>query len=169
MPKPKDRIARENPEIRQELIDLMSDGYTYDECVEYCRNKGYDFSRSAIGRLGAKHFELMSESRQLAESAKFMKMSPGDALLVDDMICSQIQQKLYRLIQSDEIDLTESHALIGQLARLQDSSTRREKFRSDLEDKKARAVEKVTDIAKKGGLSDEVISTIRQQIMGIAA
>jgi ribosomal protein L18E len=167
--KPRGRMARELPkEIISQVNDLMTDGATYDEVAAWLNQRGYDISRSAVGRYGQKFFEFRQQALHFRDQADALRGAPGEALTIDEVITQAIQQQIMAKLMDGTLDVTEAPKLLGELARLQGAAINREKLKQDFMERAKTAAESVEKIAKTGGLSDDTVQEIRARILGVA-
>jgi hypothetical protein len=165
------RLATELPkEIRAEVDRLLLEpGITYDDIKEFLTGRGFDISRSSIGRYGQEFMSAYQRLRQVEDQAKsLVTEAGGDGLVLEEAASKLFAQQILEALVNNSMDVREKAKLIDAFAKLQASSTMREKFKSDLAAKAATAAEKVEKIVRKGGLSAETVQTIRREILGIA-
>lgn len=171
------------PEMREELNErLVSSGFQgYQELSEWLGERGIQISRSSVQRYGQdlqEEFELaMGNVRRTTEMAKALADTIDDpegnligstAAIVQDQLL-----KITMAISNAEHEpedaakhlskVTRALADIGRLSLGQKKHAREiraEAFRE--------AADKATEVAKRGGLSEEMVTNLRKELLGIA-
>jgi hypothetical protein len=163
------RIDDELPaEVRGQVDRLLIEGgATYDDIRDFLAEQGYDISRSAIGRYGKDFLNTYQRLRVAEDQARSLVSEVGDGLALDEAASKLLMQQVLELLISTELTPKERMSLMKSVAFLQSSSVQREKLKSELRKKAETAVGEVAQIAKNGGLSDEAIRQIEEQVLGI--
>lgn len=163
------RIETELPaELRREMNRLLLQGATYEEASAWCSEQGVDISKSAIGRYGKKFFEAYQAITQFEDQSRAIVSATEEGLPMEEALGKLLMQKAMAAVVEEDFDIIANAKLIGQIARLQSSHINLAKHKMDLEAKAAHVAEECNEIAKKGGLSDEVADQIRRKILGIS-
>lgn len=163
------KVATDLPaEIRQQVHGLLLDGATYEELSKWLAAKGYEISKSSIGRYGKKFYEVHQRMATYRDQVKALSGEAGEALSLDDVLSQMIQQQLLEKLMAGDLNVVDDPKLIGELARLQRETSNREKLKADLAARVHQAAEEVETIAKKGGLSGDTVERIKSEILGIA-
>lgn len=170
-------------EIRDELTaKLVGSGFSdYSALAEWLAEKGHAISRSALQRFGADleaEFEAATQdARRSIELARAMRAngnSDNDGALLDAS-SSILQDQLLRIslaLRTVDVDPQEAVKLVSQasraLADLGRLKVSYEKWQGELREKAQLAANAVTAKARKGGLSEDVIRQIEEEVLGIA-
>lgn len=158
-----------SPEDLKELHKALSTpGVTYDDVVDWLKARGYQISRSAVGRYGKDFLSRLERLREVEEKARTIVSEVGDALAMEEAAAKIFTQKvLEHLLSIDDLSGQKFGSLMMAFSKLQASSTQRERLKTDIQKKINEAAEEVNKVAKAKGLSDEAASEIRQKILGI--
>jgi hypothetical protein len=156
------------PEVRREVDRLLVEGnVTYDDIKEYLAKKGYDISRSGIGRYGKGFLASYQKLRILEDQARTLVSEAGDGMVLEEAVSKLFAQKLVEAQLEEDFDVLEHGRLIGDFAKLQSSTVQRERFKRELKEKVEKTAESVVKTARQGGLSEEKAEEIRKKILGI--
>ena len=156
-------------EIRQDLNRLLlEDSYTYEEVSAWCKQRGYDISKSAIGRYGKDFFEAYKSIQQFEEQARVLTSEPGTNMTLEEATGKLITKKVLSALISNEVDILEQNKLISAFAALQNSNVKRESMKVQFADRAKKVADDVQSLVKKQGLTDDAAETIRQKILGVA-
>jgi DNA-binding transcriptional ArsR family regulator len=147
-------------DVRKEVDALLIENATYEEISEYLKSKGYDISRSAVGRYGKDFMNYIREVRIIEDQAKQIVSGNDDAMVLEEAIVT--------MLMSEGINLNKIPRIVSDFARLQASSVLRERMKAEFRKKAEATADAVAKIVKKGGLSDSAASQIRAKILGIA-
>jgi hypothetical protein len=169
------KIATFPTEVQSAVNDLLAGGVTYEEITHRLRDLGHQVGKSSVARYG-KEFAAQLEAAQ--KTKDFMR-TLVDEVGMDplELESGAIKLSLHRAVETvmkaeatgDE-DPMEAIRAIGLLAKSSAHvETVRMKFRAEQKAKAAEAADQVKAIAKKGGLSDEMIREIEEKVLGIAA
>lgn len=72
------KIETELPaDLREEVNRLLLEGTTYEDAALYCQTKGYDISRSSMGRYGKEFFEAYRNIKQFEDQSKALTSEVG--------------------------------------------------------------------------------------------
>jgi hypothetical protein len=75
------------PELRREVDRLLLEpGVTYDDIREFLAGRGYDISRSSIGRYGKEYLESYQRLKIAIDQAKCMKAEAGEGLALEEAV-----------------------------------------------------------------------------------
>jgi len=160
------RISDELPaEIRAEVNRLLIEpGVTYDDIEKYLTEKGYDISRSAIGRYGKGFLAVYQKLRIIEDKSKALVSEVGEGLVLEEAASKMFVQKIIELQLEDKIDPTEIPRILSDFAKLQASSIMRERLKDDFKKKVEKVTEKVSQNKK---LDPETIRIIKEEIYGL--
>lgn len=166
--KTRTRVETDLPEdIRDDLNRLLLENATYDEITDWCREQGFDISRSSIGRYGKRFLESYRLIKQTEDQARALTSEVGDGLRMEEATSKLLVQQIMSALVADPGDILEHHRIIQAFAALQGSSVRREKAKAEFADRVRKAAENVEKIAVKGGLSADVVGKLRKEILGV--
>jgi len=146
---------------------LVEPDTTYDDIRDFLKGRGYDISRSAIGRYGKSFLNILRETRIIEDKAAALVSEAASGLVLAEAADKLLAKKLIELLLADGVDLAATTRIMGDFAKLQSSSVQRERMKADLKKKTEKAVESIEKIVKKSGLSDATAAQIRQKILGI--
>lgn len=162
-------------EIKAELDKwLVHKGFAgYVELSEWLEDKGYAISKSALHRYGSKFEERLASLKMATEQAKaVVAASPDDEGAVNDALMRLVQERLFSVLVEFDIS-TVKEVNLGTLARaiadLARASVKQKEWQAEVKTKASDAAEKVEKVARKGGLSEEAVKTIREEILGVGA
>jgi hypothetical protein len=163
------RIGDELPqELKREVDRLLVEGnVTYDDIKAFLEEKGYDISRSAIGRYGKEFLASYQRLRVIEEKSRALVSEAGDGMVLEEAAAKIFAQKIVEAQLLEGFDILENPRLIGDFAKLQSSTVARERFKRELKDKVEKTAESVVRTARQGGLSEEKAEEIRRKILGI--
>lgn len=163
------RIRDELPQEVREQVDrlLVEGGSTYDDIRDFLAAKGYDISRSAIGRYGKHWLNTYQRLRIAEDKARTLVSEVGDGLALDEAASRLLMQQVLELLISTELETKERASLMKSVAILQSSSVQREKLKKELRSKVEEVAEEVTQTARRGGMSDELIREMEERVLGI--
>jgi len=161
------RIEKELPEeLRAEVNRFLIEGLTYEEISDYLKEKGYDISRSSVGRYGRDFLEYVRRIRMVEDKADELVSAAGDGLTLEEAASKMLLERVMAALIDGQVTQKQLSFVIGAVAQLQSSSVRREKFKAEIHEKADRAV---SNIEKKvgGQLSEETLTRIKEEIYGI--
>ncbi len=139
-------------ELREQLNRLLLEkAYTYQEVSDWCKQKGFDISKSAIGRYGKEFFEAYAKIKRFEDQSKAIKSTPGENLSMEEATGKLLTQKIWASLLAEDIDILEQSKIISAFAALQNANVRREqtKIQSDTTDRPALFLEHLEWIVKK--------------------
>ena len=163
------RVETELPlELRKAVNRLLLEpGTTYDDVAKFLNAKGYDISRSSIGRYGKKFLEAYQNIKQFEDQARAITSGVDDGMPMEEAVGKMLLQKVMAALVDGSADITENSRLIADVAKLQSAHIQMAKWKDDLEKRARSAADAVDKIAKKGGLSDAAAEQIRKKILGV--
>jgi hypothetical protein len=161
--------------------ELIARGFSgYEELAAWLKTLGYDISKSALHRHGsaleAEFEEAMADARRTRAMARAARES-GDAddgallesasgILQDNLLRLSLKVKNSGAEPEDTAKtlslITRAFADIGRF------DIARQKWQSEVRAKAAVVADSVEAIAKRGGLTGEMMGEIRSEILGIA-
>lgn len=159
-------------DIREQLNRLLLEGITYEEAAVWCKDQGFEMSKSAVGRYGRQFFEAYQNVIRFEDQAKAMTGDVGEGLNLEEATGKLLMQKILSALITSESDIFEQHRMIQAVAALQNSAMRMEKLKIDIgkemERRTASAAKDVEKITRKAGLKTETVDEIKQRILGIS-
>jgi len=171
------------PELRDELNErLVSTGFQgYEALAEWLGGHGFKVSRSSVQRYGQdlqeEFDEAMGDVRKTTELARAMASDQEDESgHLIDATARMVQDQLLRItiaMRKAEEDPAKAAKQLGSvtkaLADIGRVSLSQKKWARELREEVAReAADKATEVAKRGGLSAEVVNDLRRELLGIA-
>lgn len=171
------------PELREELNErLVSSGFQgYESMAAWLAERGFVVSRSSVQRYGQdlqEEFEAaMGDVRKTTQMAKAFTESDDDSKgSLVDATARIVQEQLLRITialrkaehepdKAAKYMASVTHALadIGRMSLGQKKWAR--EIRREIAQE---AADKATEVAKRGGLSKEVVDDLRRELLGIA-
>lgn len=150
-----------------------------DAMVDWLAGRGFEVSRGAVHRAGAKIKRRLQCVKDATLAAKLVVESvKDDEGSLSEAVISLVQSEMFEVMTSlqemdADTDPAERLKMLGNAARaaadIGRASISQKKWRMDMQAKAASAAEKVSQLAKKGGLSADAVDAIRREILGIAA
>jgi len=163
------RIETEMPaDVRKDLDRILLEGATYEEAANFCKGRGYDISRSSVGRYGKNFMEAYQNIMRFADQSRALTSEANDGLPMEEAVGKMLLQKVMAALLDGSADIAENSRLISDVAKLQSSNIQLSRLKIDLAERTRKAADAVVKIAKKGGLSADAADQIRAKILGIA-
>jgi len=154
-------------EIRREVDGLLVEGATYEEIAEYLKNKGYDISRSSVGRYGKDFLNEYRNIRIIEDQAKTIVSNSGDdAMILEEAATKLFSKKIVELLLANGININKIPRIVSDFARLQTSSVLRERMKAEFRKKAEKAFKKAERQMKKLS-KEELIKILREEIYGL--
>lgn len=161
--------------------ELIRNGKTIDDILTALKDLGADVSRSAVGRYVKSARESMSKYREAQEVAKVwldkLESEPnGDVgRLLPEMLRVLAFQSLTSMGESDKpakaMDVMLLAKAIKDLAGTSkthiDVELQLRKLREQVQAKADAAAKEVENMTRQAGMSDELVTAIRQRILGV--
>lgn len=173
-------IDQLKPEDRQ-MLDrwLMDKGFCgYEEIAEKLADMGYSVSKSSVHRYGQKLENKLAAVQASTQAAMMIAdAAPDDGDMRSSAVISLVQTELFNAL----ISLQESNdpnasaadrimlmAKAGKgIAEIAKASVNQKKWESEVKERVERAAKAVEAIAKKGGMSKEIVNEVKKEILGI--
>jgi len=168
---PRSTVSALPKEVKEWLDKALIDGNFsgYEALEDELRERGYAISKSSIHRYG-KEFEARIAALKIAtEQAKAISESiPDDAGAMNDALIRLVQQKAFDVLMDLEKkgDANIKDVSIA-IARLSRASVQQKKWMAEAREKAKSAADAIKKTAQKGGLSEDVIKQIEEQVLGI--
>ena len=158
-------------EIREQVDRLLIEGAnTYDDIQAFLSGKGYDISRSAIGRYGKDFLNTYQRLRVIEEKSKALVSEAGDGMVLEEAASKLFAQMILEAQMDGSLDIKTLPRIISDFAKLQTSTVNRERLKKEFAEKARKVADDVVKTVKAKGLSDESAEDIRHKILyGIAA
>jgi len=159
------------PELRREVDRLLLEpGVTYDDIREFLAGRGYDISRSSIGRYGKEYLESYQRLKIAIDQAKCMKAEAGDGLALEEAVANLALQQCLEGLTRGTIQVADVPKILGEIARIQSSSVARERHKAQLraqilaeaEQKAAEAVDAATGGGRRKLTAEEFRQILRE-------
>ena len=158
-------------DVKEELNRrLIAGGFSgYQELTDWLDEQGFSISRSSLHRYGQKFEDQLHELKLATEQARAIAENAGDdENALGDALTRLAQQKAFKVLlelqDPGEISLPSLGRMIADLNR---SSVTVKRYMAEVKDKVKQAAEVVKKQAIRGGLSEDVIREIEEQILGI--
>ena len=157
------------PEVREGVNTLLLEGETYEAVAEWLRTRGYDISKSSVGRYGKCFFEAYQAIQQFADQSRAIVTSADDGMPMEEAVGKMLLQRVMAALIDGRADVTENSRLIADVAKLTSAHVQMAKWKGEIEKRARKAADGAAEIARKGGLSDEAAEQIRRKVLGVAA
>lgn len=158
---------------------FMDQGFCgYEEIAKILQERGYNVSKSSVHRYGQKVEQKLAAVQASTQAAMMIAdAAPDDSDLRSSAVLSLVQTELFNAL----IDLQESSnpdtnpadrimlmAKAGKgIAEISKASVNQKKWESDVREKVQKAAKAVEAIAKKGGMSKDIVNEVKKEILGI--
>lgn len=170
----RDAVSQLPDEVRKKLdARLVKTGFSdYRGLETWLRGQGFEISRSAMQRYGAKFEDRLGMLKLASEQAKaIVEQSPDDEGAVSEALMRLVQEKLFSVLMDFEItDPSKLNlaSLAKSIAELGRASVTQKKWQAQVREKTDAAAAAVEKITRKGGMSEAMRDEIRNQILGIS-
>lgn len=151
------------PELREEVDRLLIEGATYEEISLYLKDRGYDISRSSIGRYGKEFLNLYRRVKIIEDKSRAITSDTGDGLVLEEAASKLFTQQILKMLLAQEMDISAKSRIISDFAKLQSSSVQRERLKAEFRKRAEKAVESI----RKKEIPQEVLREIEEAIYGI--
>lgn len=169
-----------NPEDKEWLNKrFMDKGFCgYEEIAKILADRGYNVSKSSIHRYGQKlesKLEAVQTSTKMAMA--IAEAAPDDSDQRSSAVLSMMQTGIFNALMdieeadgtTDAVKRLEMYAKAGKgIAEITKASVNQKKWQIEVREKVEAAAKAIEKIAKKGGMSGDVINAIKNEILGIA-
>lgn len=159
-------------EVKEWLDKALIEGNFsgYEALEEELTGRGFAISKSGIHRYGKEFKERIEGIRKSTEMAKMLAAEAGDDEgALNDALVRILQDKLFNVVMDLKVDPAKINvaSLSKSIADLARASISQKKFMAEVKNKAKSAADNIKDKAKKGGLSEDVIRQIEEQVLGI--
>lgn len=132
------------PEIVEAVNDLLVSGKTYQEVVDFLKEKGQQVSRSSVGRYGKDFLARLERLKVVKEQARTIVQESADAPATEmaeaaNQIATQLIME--HLMEVSDLEGEKVTEILKALARLEQSGVAREKLKMDFRKKVKVALE----------------------------
>lgn len=176
---PRSKITRLPAAVKEWVAKCIIDGEFsgYELISDELKALGHDISRSAVHRFGQDLERQMSAIKTSTEACKLLAdAAPDDADLRSAAIISMVQTNVFNILvkmqeieDADPMDRMRLMGVVGKMvAELTRASVVNKKHQEATSIKATAAAQAVTAKARKGGLSEDVIRQIEEEVLGIA-
>lgn len=169
------KIAKLPDDIRRRVDAMIATpGKTYQDAVDFLADEGIHVGHSSVQRYG-KHFLARLERLQVVkDQARAIVSESGERPATEMAEAANqmaIQLVMETLMEVEAGDLQEEKLtdVLKALARLEQSSTARERLKLEYQRRAQKTAEKVEGHLKKKGVSAETVKFVREEILGIPA
>ncbi|MGL5306169.1 MAG: DUF3486 family protein [Aeromonas veronii] len=167
---PRSKVSKLPPEVKAWLDKALVEGSfsDYRGLEDQLSALGFPINRSSLCTYGQEFGERLSAIKMATEQARAVVESvPDDEGAVNEALMRLVQEHLFKLLMAEEgnFDLPKIARAVAELGK---ASVVQKKWQAEVRAKLEDAAQKVEQIAKKGGMSSDVINTIRKEILGVA-
>ncbi|MGE4489289.1 MAG: DUF3486 family protein [Kiritimatiellales bacterium] len=169
------KIKQMPDEDREWLEEWLKDNHfgNLDALVQQLAGRGYEISRSSVGRYSQEFKKHCENIRRSTELAVFLAEQLGDDQnAVGDAAIRTMQAELLQAMTDydwERIHQMDPGEISLAVSRLSRAGVNQKKWMADVRERVKQVADSVETEAKKGGLSDEAIARIRTDILGIPA
>jgi hypothetical protein len=164
------KIQEFPPEVVGAVNDLISKGVTYPEITKWLHERGHTIAKSSVQRYGQDFAARMERIKVVQKQAKAILGETENPLEMEEATTQMaLHMVAEHLLQLHDLGDADPIKVMSVLAKLQSSSAQRTRAQLEFKRRAAEAASKVSKLAKSGGLSDEVIKQIEEEVLGIAA
>ena len=175
---PRSKVEQLPAAIKQwldaQLVDSSFAGYELleREVNQRLQEAGADFTigKSAIHRYGSAFEDKLKSLKLVSQQAKAMiDANPDDEDAVSQALIRMTQEKLFNVVLDLQVDPTKLNlaGITRAIADLARASISNKKYAAEVKTRAVAALESVTAVVKKAGLTPEAVDTIRREILGI--
>lgn len=165
------RINTELPEnIKRDVNQLLVSGATYEGVADFLQKRGYDISKSSVGRYGKQFTEAYQKVMRFSAQAQTLTSEGVGGLTLDEAAAKLLMQQVLEKLIDGKVDIEDMPRLMSDVARLQSSNVSREKFKAHVAAKAKQelitAQKQQLDKAVKSGGLDPAVAQKARQILG---
>ncbi len=167
---PRSKVARLPAAVKKWLDDaLVEEGFAnYELLSKELEARGHCISKSALHTYGQDFSARMSALKMATEQARaVVAAAPDEEGAVNEALMRLVQEHLFKLLLAEggNFDLPKVARAVAELGK---AAVVQKKWQAEVRSRLEDAAKKVEQIAKKGGMSSDVINTIRKEILGVA-
>jgi hypothetical protein len=153
------------PELRQQLNRVLLEGATYDEAAVFLNGKGYDISRSSVGRYGKEFFEAYQKIVQFEDQSRALTSATEKGMPMEEAVGKMLLQKVMAALVDGSADVLEVPRLISDVAKLQRSHVAMAQWKREIEKRADAAVENIKSKSKT--IDPDTLRIIKEEIYGL--
>lgn len=142
---------------------------TYDDMVAFCKHKGFDVSRSAVGRF-AKQLQVFERMKTAGVIARDVMtgLTDEDATKTQKAAAEIITAQIIDLASSEDMSAKDIKNIATAIRDCTQVAMKADTYiREQTKEKVKKAEKQITAIAKKKKIDPETLKAIRQQVYGI--
>ncbi|KHA57139.1 phage terminase, small subunit [Aeromonas hydrophila] len=167
---PRSKVLRLPANVKKWLDEaLVEENFgNYELLSKALEARGHSISKSALHTYGQDFSARLSALKMASEQARaVVAAAPDEEGAVNEALMRLVQEHLFKLLLAEggEFDLPKVARAVAELGK---ASVVQKKWQAEVRAKLEDAAQKVEQIAKKGGMSSDVINTIRKEILGVA-
>jgi hypothetical protein len=161
-------VAKLPQELFEAVNSLLVEGVTYDEIVEFLREKGHAVSRSAVGRYGKDFLSKLEQIKLLEDQARTIVSEGGTPMAMEEALSKLITADMMKRMLEGGLKPIDVNFIAQSFARLQSSSVQRESWKAEVRKGVEKAAKNISRLGKRKGIDTETLKTIEQEVLGIA-
>ncbi|MGN5220494.1 DUF3486 family protein [Aeromonas veronii] len=167
---PRSKVAKLPANVKKWLDEaLVEESFgNYELLSKELEARGHSISKSALHTYGQDFSARLSALKMASEQARaVVAAAPDEEGAVNEALMRLVQEHLFKLLMAEggDFDLPKIARAVAELGK---ASVVQKKWQAEVRTKLEDAAQKVEQIAKKGGMSSDVINTIRKEILGVA-
>lgn len=155
-------------DVRDDLHRQLLEGMTYEEASGWLKERGFEISKSALGRYGKRFFETVQEAKIFTDQAKSLASEANQGLPLEEATGKIIMGKILKAITEGDFDILQNGWLLGGIAKMTSASVSLAKYKNDVAAKTQAAAEKIEKNLTQAGISEATIAAVRRDILRIA-
>ncbi len=161
-------VAQLPSDVVDAVNSLLVEGTTYDDIVEFLKERGHEVSRSALGRYGKKFLSQLEHLRILEDQARAIVVEGKTPLAMEEALSKLLTAEIMTRTLDGGLKTVKNLSFITDaFAKLQRSSVARELMKKELTEKAAEAAKTINKLGKKKGIDPETLREIEQTVLGI--
>ena len=169
-PTDKNQLSLFPPEIEAQFLSRFNLASS-QELADWLQEKGYKIDRKVAVKYSNHFLSQLEQVVSYQQAAKAIELEPDESDRLPSALVLLAQTKLLRRLLRYDPDEDESPVNLENISRtiaqLNQSVLGMKKYEQQIKDAANKAAKEVSDAAKKGGMSDESIDFISENILGI--
>jgi uncharacterized membrane-anchored protein YjiN (DUF445 family) len=163
-------------ELPDELIEAVNkrliEGDTYREVAEWINQKGYEISKSAVGRYGKDFLSRLERLKVVKEQAKTIVEEGADRPATElyeatSQLATQLIMETLVKVDKDELESADVVKLLNVIPKLETSATKREKIKLSYNQGVDAAAERIkeelkAELGKDGELIEKITTLVNE-------
>lgn len=167
---PRSKVAKLPANVKKWLDEaLIEENFgNYELLSKALEARGHSISKSALHTYGQDFSARLSALKMASEQARaVVAAAPDEEGAVNEALMRLVQEHLFKLLMAEggDFDLPKVARAVAELGK---ASVVQKKWQAEVRAKLEDAAQKVELIAKKGGMSADVINKIRKEILGVS-